>query len=129
MHPELEKIKAAADGLLFMSESDYPFELIELSNNSSIESQLLQLSGKDASTAIEKQTLEYFFRNSVTSYPTDDAVQKQTIQRFQNLKNIIEQTLKDIEVYRIGSVQIDAFIIGQLSDGTYGGLKTKLIET
>ena len=36
---------------------------------------------------------------------------------------------KGVLVYRIGEVRVDAFIIGKLPDGFYGGLRTKVVET
>ncbi|MER3464489.1 MAG: nuclease [Chitinophagaceae bacterium] len=126
MHPELEKIKAAAHGLLFMSESDYPFEIVQLNGNS-VEDELKKMSDKEG--PITKQNLDDFFRSSTTAYATDGEEQKQNVQRFTNLKKVLSETLNDAQVYRIGSVQIDAFIIGQLSNGSFGGLKTKLVET
>jgi hypothetical protein len=45
------------------------------------------------------------------------------------LQELLKQKLKDVQVYRIGSIQIDVFIIGQMKDGGYGGLRTKVVET
>jgi hypothetical protein len=45
------------------------------------------------------------------------------------LQQVLEEELTDICVYRIGSIQIDAFILEKLKNGNYGGLHTKAIET
>jgi len=55
--------------------------------------------------------------------------QQQTAERFLHLQTILEQNLKDVKVYRIGSVQIKAYILGKLPDGIYAGLSTQLVET
>ena len=78
---------------------------------------------------VETQTVDYFFRNMVKTYPGYSEEQQATAQRFLKLQELLRQKLKDAQVYRIGSIQIDAFIIGRLQDGSYGGLRTKLIET
>lgn len=130
MHPDLEKIKAAAEGLLFISESDFPFEVVEINGSkTSLENNLKTLSGKEENTLITNQALDDFFRSSTTFYSTDTEVQKQNVQRFLHLKNVLNETLAQVQVFRLGSVQIDVFIIGELKDGTLAGLKTKLIET
>lgn len=130
MEPGLQKIKDAASGLLYLSESDYPFEVVDLGgSSSSLEERLLALSGKTKSVQVEQITLEHFLRNMVKVYPGATPGQQQTAQRFQYLQQVLQEELTDINVYRIGSIQVDAFIIGKLNDGTYGGLRTKLVET
>jgi hypothetical protein len=128
MNTQLDQIQKAAEGLLFMSESDYPFEAVQFTlNSSTLEQQLQAIAQKEL--PIEQQSLEYFFRNAIKEYPEANEPQKQTARRFQTLQELLKSELKGAQVYRIGEIQIDAFIIGQLKDGTYGGLRTKLIET
>jgi hypothetical protein len=127
MDQPIQQIKKASEGLLFISETDHPFEIVELKDGNNIEGMLLQLTGK--APPIETQTLDHFFRNHVKSYETDTEEQKQNIQRFIQLKNVLNEHLSNIKVYRIGEVQVDAFIIGQLKNGKYAGLRTKLVET
>lgn len=128
MNPQLETIQKASDGLLFMSESDYPFEAVTFTlDNKTIVQQLQSLTQKNQ--PVEQQSLEYFFRNAIKEYPEANEAQKQTARRFQALQELLRNELKGVQAYRVGEIQIDAFIIGQLKDGSYGGLRTKLIET
>ncbi len=128
MNSVITEIKKAAEGLLFLSESDHPFEIITFSKpNGSVEDHLKKLAKKDS--PVETQTLEYFFRNMSRINEGDDPEQQTTAKKFQQLQIILNKSLKNIMVYRIGSVQVDAFIIGELPDGSYAGLRTLLIET
>jgi hypothetical protein len=68
MSHELQQIKEAATGLLFMSETDHPFEVIAFRSND-IEKEMHQLSGKGDDVLVEKQAVDYFFRNMVKVYP------------------------------------------------------------
>lgn len=129
MNTELQQIQQAAQGLFFLSESDYPFEIVQLKQADSIENQLLALANKPAGTAVEKTTLDYFLRNMARIDPDAIPEQQETAQRFINLQKTLKEKLTDIQVYRIGEIQIDAFIVGKLKDGSFGGLRTKLIET
>jgi hypothetical protein len=129
MNTDLQQIQQAAQGLFFLSESDYPFEIVQLEKAGSIENELLRLANKPASTAIEKTTLDYFLRNMTRIDADASPEQQETAQRFINLQKTLKEKLTDIQVYRIGSIQIDAFIIGKLKDASFGGLRTKLIET
>jgi hypothetical protein len=130
MEPQLENIKTAANGLQFMSESDYPLELVVLKSSAEgIENEIRSLSGKGTGDAVEKQDLDYFFRNHVKTFSPDNKEETDRAARFVQLVKTLRTNLTDIKVYRLGSVQVDAFIIGILKDGRYAGLRTKLIET
>jgi tyrosine-protein phosphatase YwqE len=124
MNTHLQDIREASDSLLYLSESDYPFEVVHWEDRiASINDKVLEAANKPSGTIIEKISLEYFFRNMITS---ED---QQTAQRFKKLQEILKNKLSDIEVHRVGEIQVDAFIIGRLKDGSYAGLHTKLIET
>jgi hypothetical protein len=128
MNPQLEQLEKSAAGLLFMSESDHPFEVIQLPPLSgTIEEEIKGIVKLDL--PVETQTLEYFFRNATKEDAEMGEEQRQTAQRFRDLKKVLETELTNVQVYRTGSVEIKVFIIGQLKDGSYGGLTTKLIET
>lgn len=130
MQADLQKIKEASDGLLYMSEADYPFEPVYIEEPAPApDQQLLSLSGKEPGTAVEKVDLPYFFRNQVKVYPESSPGQQERAQRFQRLQQVLEEELTGVEVYRIGEIDIDAFIIGKLKDGRWAGLRTRLIET
>jgi hypothetical protein len=51
------------------------------------------------------------------------------VKRFQNLVSVLKQNLSNIQVYRVGSVSIDAYIVGVTDGGDWAGLCTKLVET
>jgi hypothetical protein len=130
MHPILTSLQSASSGLLVMSESDYPFEIVywpEL--EADVTYKMLQESGKDVSTPIETITVEYLLRNMTKAEAGAGIQQQQTASRFVELQQLLNSSLENVKVYRVGTVQVDVFIIGKLDDGTYGGLKTKLIET
>lgn len=130
MHPDINAIQQASQGLLMMSESDYPFQTFHwIDAPASIENKLLQETGHDANTLIETTTLDHFFRNMTSAGDRADARQQETAARFTLLKNTLLQKLSGIVVYRIGTIQVDAFILGKLADGSYAGLRTRLVET
>jgi hypothetical protein len=125
---EMERIKAAA-GLIFISESDHALEPIMPDiTNGDIPSQLKKLSGKGADAVVEEQTVDYFFRNHVKAADPGEGP-LQTAQKFVQLVKVLKEELADVKVYRIGSVQVDAYILGKLADGRYAGLHTIVIET
>ena len=129
MDNQLENIRSAASGLFYMSETDAPLEVIEFSENTK-DALLQKIKTTSASgDNTEEQDLDYFFRNHVKEYPEHGAEEKAQINKFKSLIQTLKDNLSDIHVYRVGSIQIDAYIIGKLKSGKYAGLKTKLVET
>jgi len=120
MKDPLQEIQHAAEGLLFMSETDAPLTVIRPD-----EKLMKQLT--DPST--EQVTIDHFFRNMVKRYPEMDAGQLQTISRFEALVSLLKHSLTDVKVYRKGNIQVDAYIIGYLPDKKPAGLQTRLVET
>ena len=129
MDEGLEKIMAAVEGLLYRSEADNPFEVVQFKSLSSLEQGLIKLSTNLTDAKVEHVTLEYFLRNTVKVYPDASAEQEMIALKYKNLQDVLQHELHDVSVYRIGEIRIDAFIIGKLPDGFYGGLRTKVIET
>ncbi|HVG41788.1 MAG TPA: nuclease A inhibitor family protein [Chitinophagaceae bacterium] len=129
MHPDLQLIKEASDGLLYVSESDYPFEAVEFGEFTSIEEKIIEITGQDPKVPVEKVTLEYFLRHMTRVDAEGPENQRQTAQRFIHLQQLLLQKLKDVVVYRLGTVQVDVFIMGRSTDNHYIGLRTKSIET
>lgn len=127
-----EKLKQASDGLLFMSESDYPFEVFLWSAQAQealTDQKLLQLTGHSQNVPVEKVDLDYFFRNSAQEKDWHDQNQKETVKQFRALVETLKANLRDIQVYRVGAINIDVYIVGKTQSGDLVGLSTKLVET
>ncbi|AFY51306.1 Nuclease A inhibitor-like protein (plasmid) [Nostoc sp. PCC 7524] len=128
----VEKLKQASDGLLMMSESEYPFEVFLWSGEAQeplTNQKLLQLTGHSPETSVETVDLDYFFRNCAVEKEWHDEVQKQNVQKFQTLVTTLKDNLTDIKVYRLGTIDIDVYIVGKTPSGDLAGISTKVIET
>lgn len=127
-----EKLKQASDGLLMMSESEYPFEAFLWSNQAQepiTAQKLLQLTGHSPETSVEEVELDYIFRNCAEEKEWHDETQKQNVQKFQSLVKTLKDNLTDIKVYRIGTINIDVYIVGKNLDEDLAGISTKVVET
>jgi hypothetical protein len=129
MENDYKIVAEAAKGLNYMSETDAPLELKEVAPGKSNVDTVLQLCGRPAGSIVEKVTIEHFFRNMVKADPAAPAADQQLATRFQQLQQILKEHLRNVEVYRIGTITIDAVIIGALPNGNLLTLKTKLVET
>jgi hypothetical protein len=124
-----ETLTQASQGLLMLSESEYPFEVfiwkdvVELTPE-----KILELTNYPPATSIEEVELDYFFRNVASEKDWHDNIQKENVAKFHNLVQVIKENLADIRVYRIGTIEVSAYIVGKTNDGV-AGLATKVIET
>ena len=124
------QLKQASEGLLFISETDAPFEVIHWQTQGDLtQAKLLQLTEHPADAPIEVVSVEDFFEVSTQEEDWHDEDERETLKRFQNLVSTLKQSLSNIQVYRVGSVSIDAYIVGVTDGGDWAGLSTKLVET
>ena len=125
----IETLLKATDGLLMPSESEYPFEAFRwLGENELTNQKLLELTSHPADSPVETVALDYLFRNVAYEKEWHDEVQKANVSKFQNLVSTLEKNLTDIKVYRVGTIDIDVYIVGK-NEGELAGLSTKVVET
>jgi hypothetical protein len=125
----VEKLKEASTGLLMMSESDYPFEVVQWEGAApATQEKILQLTDSQ-NLQVEVVELDYLFRNCAFEQEWHNELQKKDVKRYQTLMQTLKDNLSDISVYRVGQINIDAYIIGQTQNGDLAGLVTKLVET
>ncbi|WP_414567813.1 nuclease A inhibitor family protein [Nostoc sp. CCY 9925] len=126
-----EILKQSSADLLMMSESDYPFELVLWTGpvDSLTTQKLLQLTNHPQDSQVEEVGLDYFFRNCAYEQEWHDEQQKQNAKKFQILVQTLKNNLNEIKVYRIGTINIDVYILGKTSSGDLVGLATKVVET
>ncbi|MBD2529365.1 nuclease A inhibitor family protein [Nostoc flagelliforme FACHB-838] len=126
-----EKLKQSSADLLMMSESEYPFEVFLWTGeaNGLTTQKLLQLTNHPQDSPIEEVALDYLFRNCAYEQEWHDEEQKQNVKKFQTLVQILKDNLNEIKVYRIGTIDIDVYIIGKTPSGDLAGISTKVVET
>ncbi|KPL81591.1 hypothetical protein SE18_21895 [Herpetosiphon geysericola] len=78
---------------------------------------------------IQTISLEQFFKNATSVQDWHGEAEKATVSQFQQLVEVLKAELTDIQVYRLGEINIDAYILGKDSAGKLVGLKTQLVET
>ena len=123
-----ETLTQASQGLLMPSESEYPFEVFVWEDVELTPQKILELTNYPPATFIEQVELDYFFRNVATEKDWHDEIQRENVTKFQNLVQVIKGNLAEIRVYRMGTIQINVYIVGKTKDGV-AGLATKVIET
>jgi len=124
------QLQQASEGLLFGSETDAPFEVIHWPAQGELTPpKLLQLTGHPPDASVEVVTVDEFFDTPTAEEDWHDQEERETAKRFQNLVSVLKQNLSQLQVYRVGSIEIDAYIVGAIDGGGVAGLSTKLVET
>lgn len=128
----VQKLSEATEGLLFTSESDYPFDIIvwrgqALGAPLSPES-LIQITEHTEDTPVELMDLDTFFKGATQEQDWHDESEKESVARFQELAEILHTDLDNVQVYKVGEFEMDVFILGTVASDVVG-LSTKIVET
>lgn len=107
-----DELKKAIKGLVYISESDAPFKLI---NPKRILPEVLDFNDLFASLSSEKD------------WYTGD--RKEQARRYGKLWQFLNDNLTDIKVLKIGKVEKEIFIYGTDENGNVVGIQTKSVET
>jgi len=112
----------AAEGLRYPSETDAPFEPFSWGR---VQGDLTpqaaaKLAGAAADAPVEEQSADDFFQYLDAAENAD---------QFRKLRQAILAQLSGARVFRIGSINIDVYLVGRTKDGEWAGLKTQAVET
>ncbi|MGJ5672038.1 MAG: nuclease A inhibitor family protein [Nostochopsis sp.] len=126
------KLKEAADGLVMLSESEFCFESVhwKIAQQEPLTSnKILEFTDHSWDVPVEVVDVDYFFRNIAVEQEWHDEQQKENVKKYKKLVETIKSNLIDVQVYRIGRINIDVYIVGKTQSGNLAGLSTKLVET
>ncbi|AFY85327.1 nuclease A inhibitor family protein [Oscillatoria acuminata] len=123
-----EELANLTQDLLWMSEADYPWEVVSYDCSNVTPENLLEQSNLPSDTLIKTVTIERFFAPALREQSWHNEEERATRNRFQQLFNFLNEQLNDLIVYRFGEVEIDVYVLGTVEDKTVG-LKTTLVET
>ncbi|WP_434684034.1 nuclease A inhibitor family protein [Pseudanabaena minima] len=122
-----DRLLLLSKDLLFPSESDYPLEPFTWESATLTPETILTRSLKPSDTPIEAIALEVFFAPVTTDEDWFEDEDRQVSQRFRDLQAAIA-TLENVQVFRLGKIEIDVYIVGAIGPDLVG-LKTTVIET
>jgi hypothetical protein len=113
----------AVDGLFYMSESDYPFSVFIWHLPEPLTTQAILAQAKLKKTAPASVIpWEQFIEPLIN--PT-----QATAERYKHLKALLTEHLESLQVFRLGKVEVNIYIVGKTASGSQVGLSTKSIET
>ncbi|MGV0024637.1 nuclease A inhibitor family protein [Phormidesmis priestleyi] len=127
----LNQLKEASHGLLWISESEEPFEVFVWENEAQEDlNDRTLLSHLDrANTSVETQDFDLFFATATQIQDWQNEEERAIVHQYQQLAVALKQHLRDLKVYRIGEVNISVYILGKTEAGHIAGLVTQAVET
>lgn len=124
---ELQRLTA---DLLYRSESDAPLQVVTYAQPAGDlpSAAFLLALGEPADAPTRVVSLTYFLRNHTAA--TQDPQGQAVAERYQALQAFMEEHLRAVQVYRVGSEpRLQAYALGEATDGQLAGFKTVLTET
>ena len=124
-------LQVATEGLLWISEIDAPFEIVQWQNLSIpfVNEQLLKLTGHSGDTSVEVIEVDDFFSAATEEQDWFGDEEKAIAKRYQEVVSALKQHLNQLKVYRMGDINIDIYIVGITESGEMIGLATQAVET
>lgn len=125
----IEELKIATKDLLWLSESEYPLKIVYWHNAENFNvNTLLQHYNYPPETKIVVKEFQSFFASAIAQEEWYNEAEKAETKRYQALVNLMRQNLKNIQVYLLGEIEIDVYILGE-TPRAIAGLTTKIIAT
>lgn len=125
-------LKTATNDLQWMSESEYPFDVIcwqEQTKPDLTNARLLELTHHSADAPVDTIDVDAFFETATQEQDWHGEEEQAIVKRYQALVAVLKQHLTDLRVYRVGERTIDIYIVGRTPDNGVAGLATKAVET
>lgn len=126
----IEKIGKAVEGLYYISETDA--EILPFSGEKAEEiskEKILAQTKNSENSNVEERDFAHFFERLTKNQDWFGDEEIKNAQRFTELKNLLEENLRDIKVFKIGSIQLDIYVVGLDKENNLRGIKTKAVET
>ena len=126
----IEELQKATEGLLFMSESDYPFETICWQELTELSPAFLRnQAGLAVDAPLETISLDDFFQVAASDAEWRSPESRQAAVKYRNLIAFLKENLDNVKVYKLGRVNMPVYIVGQSKAGNWLGLSTRVVET
>ena len=109
----LAELRKATSGRFYMSESDYPFELVSWDSHTEVTPEFLRKQAKEAEdSAVQEVELDNFLQG-----------------RLQNILETLRANLTELKAYKVGRINMPAYVVGRSPQGTWLGISTRVVET
>jgi hypothetical protein len=128
--PAVGKLRAAAAGLTFVSESDAPFEAFEWASDGDLTpAAVRQLGGHAKSAAVAEVAFDSFFAALVTEQDWYGDEEKEQVRNYRGLLAVLQAELTEPKIFRVGKGTVTYYVVGRSKKGRWVGVKTQATQT
>lgn len=125
-----EKIGKAVEGLYYISETDA--EIFPFSGRKAEEvtkEEILAQTEHFENPNVEERNFADFFERLIKIQDWFGTEETEIAGKFSELKDLLEQNLRDLKVFKIGSIELDVYVVGLDAENILTGIRTKAVET
>lgn len=125
-----DRIKTASEGLYYISETDAEILPFTGSKAESVtKEEILRQTNSQTDTNVEEREFSEIFARLTKMQDWFGDEEKATAEKFSVLKNLLEKNLRDLKVFKIGSIDIAIYFVGLDAENNLTGIQTKAVET
>jgi Nuclease A inhibitor-like protein len=127
-----DQINSLSADLLYPSESDEKIEYFEMELSTAEKvsvANFRMFNGIRPEITIEEIDAERFFAPLIRMEDWFGDVEKKWAADSSKLKQLLMDKTKDIQVLKVGQVEVDVYLFGKAEECKWVGLKTKVVET
>jgi hypothetical protein len=125
-----DRIAAACEGLIYVSEIDAPVMPFAASVTGEITREaILHELGRDANESVEMIDLNDLFDRLTAMKDWFGERETKRAVSYRELKDLLEASLTGLKVFRVGVVRVDIFVVGADKNGCVMGVTTTAVET
>ena len=126
-----DALARAVEGLLYISEADYPFEVFSSSEkaDSLTPQSIRRITHHGPKTPVESVNPKSFFRALTEEQEWYGPAEHKAAAQYKSLLKIMQDNLHEVKVFKLGKTQVDIYIVGISSTGEVIGVSTRAVET
>jgi hypothetical protein len=126
----VDRLRQATTDLLWVSESEYPLEVINWGQNVEISiASIIDRQHIDPDCLIEQLSLVDLLSPAMAIEDWYESAELAIVEKFQQLQQAIESSLSDVTVFRVGEIEVEIYILGKSNTGDTIAIVTKSVET
>jgi hypothetical protein len=126
----ISELESAVKGLYYISETDA--EIFTFSGQKANEisrSEILRQTGTSDEIEVEERDFNEIFDRLTTIQDWFGESEKEQAEKFLELRNILENNLRDLKVFKLGRIRKEVYFVGIDSGDLLKGIKTEAVET
>ena len=125
-----DRIAAVCEGLIYVSETDAPVTAFAAKDTAEITREaILHESGRDANEPIEMIGFDDLFARLTAIKDWFGERETKRASAYVELKELLEASLTELKVIRIGAIRVSIFVVGKDNNGCVMGVTTTAVET